>query len=129
MATSSKTLSWCATSKDDVSAFPRDAKLHIGHTLREIQNGVPLADLEDVKSFASIGPGAYEITTHSGNDGLDHRTFFVAKFPEAVYVLHAFEKKQQKTPPKEINLAKARYSNVVLARKKALADAKKASSK
>jgi phage-related protein len=119
MALSKKSLVWVGTSKEDVSSFPKEAKSHIGHTLNEIECGVPMAELSDVKSFVTVGPGVYEITTHSGNNGLDHRTFFVAKFREAVYVLHAFEKRQQKTPTKEVTVARTRYNEVINERKKA----------
>lgn len=118
-------LSFVGSSKDDISAFPKAARLHIGHTLNEIVSGVPLADLHEVKSFLTVGPGAIEITTHTGQQGVDHRTFLIAKFPDAVYVLHAFEKRQQRTPPKEIAVAKSRLSQVMQARKQALADAKR----
>lgn len=117
MAQPKKQLIFVGSSKDDISGFPKEAKIHIGHTLHEIQAGTPHAELHGVKSFVSIGPGTYEVTTHSGNDGLDHRTFFVAKFEEAIYVLHAFEKRQQKTPKREIALAKTRYQDVIEGRK------------
>ena len=42
---------------------------------------------------------------------------YVAKFEEAVYVLHAFEKKTQKTRKADIDLAKARYKALVRERK------------
>ena len=42
---------------------------------------------------------------------------YVAKFAEAVYVLHAFEKKTQKTRKADIDLAKARYKALVRERK------------
>lgn len=125
MARPNKSLIFVGSAKDDISGFPKEAKLQLGFTLYEVQCGTPLTALEDVKSFVSIGPGVYEISTHSGHNGLDHRTFFVAKFAEAVYVLHAFEKRQQKTPHKEIALAKTRYQDVIQVRK----DQKKATKK
>lgn len=45
--------------------------------------------------MASVGPGTIEIRIHTGTE---HRVLLVSKFAEAVYVLHAFEKKTQKTP-------------------------------
>ncbi len=57
----------------------------------------------------SVGTGAYEIRVHARGE---YRVFFVAKFAEGVYVLHAFEKKSQKTPRSDIEVAKKRLSDV-----------------
>lgn len=38
-----------------------------------------------------------------------HRVFYVATLGEAVFVLHSFVKKSQKTPQQDINIGKARY--------------------
>ena len=43
---------------------------------------------------------------------------YVAKFEDAVYVLHAFEKKTQKTRKADIALAKARYKALAGERKR-----------
>jgi phage-related protein len=50
----------------------------------------------------SIGVGVNEIRV---NAGTAHRVFYVAKFAEAVYVLHAMTKKTQKTPRQDIEIA------------------------
>jgi len=42
-----------------------------------------------------------------------HRVIYVAKFPEAVYVLHAFEKKSQQTPRIHLDVAAARYKQLL----------------
>jgi phage-related protein len=51
-----------------------------------------------------------EIRIHAGNE---YRVIYVAKFPEAVYVLHAFVKKTRKTPHEEIDLASRRYRDLL----------------
>ena len=56
--------------------------------------------------------------------GTAHRIFYVARFEEAVYVLHAFEKRARKTPQKDLNMARERYRDLLKARKKGT-DAKK----
>jgi len=53
----------------------------------------------------SIGPGVREIRIHTG---LEHRVFYVATFAEAVYVLHAFEKRTRKTATHDLQLARDR---------------------
>jgi len=62
----------------------------------------------------SVGRGAIEIRIRTG---AAHRVFVVTKFEEAIYVLHAFEKKSQKTAQREIELAMRRYQDVVQGRR------------
>jgi phage-related protein len=63
-------------------------------------------DPEDWKPMTTVGPGVREIRIQTD---LAHRVFYVAAFDEAVYVLHAFEKRTRKTPPGEVALARDRY--------------------
>jgi phage-related protein len=53
-----------------------------------------------------VGKGAYEIRVHLNGAW---RVIYVAKFANAIYVLHAFEKKTQKASQKDLELAKRRY--------------------
>lgn len=53
----------------------------------------------------SIGPGVLEIRIHS--DG-EFRVIYITRLHETVYVLHAFHKKSQRTPGKDIQLGRAR---------------------
>jgi phage-related protein len=55
-------------------------------------------------------PGVQEIRVHAGNE---YRVMYVAKFEEAVYVLHAFEKKTQRTPKQDLDLAGDRFRDLV----------------
>lgn len=68
--------------------------------------------------MTSVGPGVREIRIQTQ---LAHRVFYVATFEEAVYVLHAFQKKTRKTPTHEIQLARDRYHALI---RKRAADAK-----
>ncbi len=61
-----------------------------------------------------VGPGVQEIRIHTG---LEHRVFYVAKFAEGVYVLHAFEKRTGKTPKRELELARNRFRALVMKRR------------
>ena len=47
----------------------------------------------------------------------EFRVIYVAKFAEAVYVLHAFGKKSQKTPKADLDLAKRRYAQMLALRR------------
>ena len=69
--------------------------------------------------MTTVGPGVREIRIQTE---LAHRVFYLATFDEAVYVLHAFEKRTKKTPPHELTLARDRYRALL---KKRANDAKK----
>jgi len=102
-----KPLCWLGSSLDDVRAFPDDARRETGYELGRVQQGLMPTDW---KPMATVGLGAYEIRVHTR---LEHRVFYVAKFEEAIYVLHAFEKRTRQTPQGEIALAKKRLAELL----------------
>lgn len=55
----------------------------------------------------TVGSGTYEIRIKERGD--EYRVFYVAKFGDTIYVLHAFQKKSQKTPERHLNVARRRY--------------------
>lgn len=57
-----------------------------------------------------IGAGVREIRVHTG---LEHRVFYVATFEDLVHVLHAFEKRTQRTTQRDLRLAKDRLRTVL----------------
>ena len=63
----------------------------------------------DWKPMSSVGSGAVEIRIHAEGE---FRVFYVAKFEEAVYVLHIFVKKTRKTSLLDIELGKNRYADL-----------------
>lgn len=65
--------------------------------------------------MATVGPGVVEIRVHTAQE---YRVVYVAKFAEAVYVLHAFNKQTRKTLQHDIELAQQRYSELMRARSK-----------
>ena len=69
--------------------------------------------LLDVKAMPGIGPGVMEIRVHAGEE---YRVIYVAKHVEAIYVLHAFEKRSQRTRQGDIELARSRFRLVERAR-------------
>lgn len=75
----------------------------LGDELLRVQNGLMPVDFKPLKD---VGKGAYEIRVHLNGAW---RVIYVAKFADAIYVLHAFEKKTQKTSQKDMELAKRRY--------------------
>lgn len=84
-----------------------------GFELRRVQQGLQPTDC---KPMASVGTGVEEIRVHTGQE---HRVFYVARFEEGVYVLHAFEKRSRKTPAREIDIARDRLREVLATRRRA----------
>jgi phage-related protein len=77
-----KALRWLGSSREDVRAFPEDARRQAGYELFQIQNGLAPSDW---KPMASVGAGVVEIRIDAGTA---YRVFYIAKFPEAIYVIH-----------------------------------------
>ena len=69
----------------------------------------------DWKPFDDVGAGTKEIRIKDASD--IYRVMCVAKFEEAIYVLHCFQKKTQATSKQDKSIAEARYRAVVNARK------------
>ena len=103
-----KPIFWVGTSYKDLLSFPVSVKQQAGYQLHRIQNGL---EPENWKPFSMIGVGVNEIRI-SEEEGI-FRILYIAKFESKVYVLHAFQKKTQKTRRQDIEIAKARYSAVV----------------
>lgn len=108
-----KPLVFVGSSRDDLRGFPADARRRAGFELDQVQRGLSPTDR---KSMTSIGRGVMEIRIHTA---LEHRVFYVAKLEEAVYVLHAFEKKTRKTPRRDLELGRARLSQLLAQRREA----------
>jgi phage-related protein len=106
-----KALVWLGSSRDDVRSFPVDARRDAGFQLRQVQRG---RDPKDWKPMPSIAPGVREIRIHTL---VEHRVVYIARFAEAVYVLHAFEKKTRKTPRRELEIARNRLRGIVRERR------------
>jgi len=62
------------------------------------------------KPMPAIGLGVNEIRVRVGGA---YRVIYVAKFAEAVYVLHAFQKKSRKTARTDIDLARRRFRSLI----------------
>jgi phage-related protein len=63
--------------------------------------------------MSTIGPGVRELRVHTV---LEHRVCYIAKFAEAIYVLHAFEKWTKKTSQRDLDLARQRYQALIAQR-------------
>ncbi|OZI48625.1 type II toxin-antitoxin system RelE/ParE family toxin [Bordetella genomosp. 4] len=107
-----KEIRWIGSSYNDLIQFPTEARRCAGFQLSLVQAGLLP---HDWKPFDGIGQGALEIRirVHPGT----YRIIYVAKFEEAVYVLHCFEKKTQTTSKHDKTLATERYRAIVGSRK------------
>ena len=102
-----KPIHWLGASFEDLLVFPETARREAGYQLHRVQHGL---EPEDWKPFAELGAGVKEIRI-SVAQGI-YRVMYVASFADAVYVLHAFQKKTQKTPKRDIEIARARYKAI-----------------
>jgi phage-related protein len=107
-----KPIVWCGDSLRSVRAFPDDARRESGHQLNRLQQGF---DPKDWKPMTTVGPGVREIRIRLEGQ---FRILYIANLPDAVYVLCAFEKKSQKTPQRELQLATNRLHLVLEERRR-----------
>jgi phage-related protein len=101
-----KTLKFVGSSLDDLRNFPDEARRAAGFELHAVQNGL---EPSDWKPMQVIGPGLKEIRIHVLGEW---RVIYVAKFSEAVYVLHSFQKKTRTASRQDIDLARRRYKQI-----------------
>jgi phage-related protein len=107
-----KGVHFVGSSREDLRGFPEDARETAGHQLFKVQQG---KEPDDWKPIPTVGPGVNEIRVWAESG--TYRVLYVAKFEEAVYVLHVFEKRSQKTSKGDIQLAKGRYADLLKWRK------------
>ena len=101
-----KPLNFVGSSLADLRAFPASVRREIGVELMRVQlGGMPT----NYKPLKTVGAGACEVRVQL--DGA-WRVFYVARFEKAVYVLHAFQKKTQRTAKSDLELAAKRYKMI-----------------
>lgn len=106
-----KPIIWMGSSKQDLRRFPKNTQRQAGYQLYKVQLG---KEPSDSRSMPTIGKGVKEIRVRTKDA---YRVFYVAKFQEAVYVLHTFQKKTQKTSKRDIQLGQQRYKEMLRDRK------------
>ena len=87
--------------------FPGDARYDAGYQLQKVQRG---EQPDDFKPLAVVGKGVEEIRI--ADESGAYRVIYVARHADAVYVLHAFQKKSQATPKKDIETARKRFAQL-----------------
>lgn len=98
---------WLGNSHAAVRAFPPDARRDAGYQLYRVQRG---HDPSDWRPIARVGTGVREIRIHVVGE---YRVLYLATRPEAVYVLHGFVKKSQRTRKLDVDLARARLQELL----------------
>jgi phage-related protein len=106
-----KPIVWLGDTRDRLRRFPQAARREIGYQLSLIQAGRSAIDW---KPIPLVGSGVIEIRVHAEGE---YRIFYVAKFEDAVYVLHVFAKKTRKASALDVELGKKRYRELLERRK------------
>jgi phage-related protein len=88
--------------------FPEDARHDAGFQLDKAQRG---EQPDDFKALPAVGKGVKEIRV--SDDSGAYRVIYVARHADAVYVLHAFQKKTQATAKRDIDTAKRRFAQLL----------------
>jgi len=102
-----KPLHFMGSSHDDLKAFPEEARRNAGFNLDFVQRGF---EPENWKPMRTVGTGVNEIRVRDANGA--YRVIYLATRPEAVYVLHCFQKKTEKTSQRDIDLAQQRFKAI-----------------
>ena len=95
-------------SLEDLRAFPLPVRREAGHQLDRVQNG---HEPDDCKPMNTVGQGVKEIRIRDAAGAF--RVIYVAKFADAIYVLHCFQKKTEKTSKTDLDLAAKRYRDLL----------------
>lgn len=104
----SKRVEFRGSSLEDLRAFPLAVRREAGHQLDQVQHG---REPDDWKPMNTVGQGVKEIRIR--DEAGAFRVLYVAKFADAIYVLHCFQKKTEKTSKADVELAAKRYRELL----------------
>ena len=107
-----KSILYCATALRDIQEFPTRIKQRILRLLEMLAERLELQP-NDFKYVSTVGMGTYDLRVKADKQ---YRVFYVAKFEEAIYVLHAFIKKTPQTSQRDIEKGQERYKTLLLHR-------------
>ncbi|MCX7063277.1 MAG: type II toxin-antitoxin system RelE/ParE family toxin [Proteobacteria bacterium] len=92
--------------------FPEDVRHDAGYQLDRVQRG---EQPDDFKPMRSIGRGVEEIRLRDERGAF--RVVYTARIRDAVYVLHAFQKKTRATSKHDIEIAVERFAQLMRGQK------------
>jgi phage-related protein len=102
-----KPLFWAGAALAELRGLPAEARRQAGYELHRVQQGL---EPSDWRPMPSVGAAVIEIRVHTD---IEIRVFYVAKYREGVYVLHAFEKRSHQTSQHDIDLSRERLAAVL----------------
>jgi phage-related protein len=103
-----KPISFLGSSRLDIRGFPDDVRRQIGIQLDRLQRGL---DPKDWKPMKTVGPNVRELRVREPSGAF--RVIYIATFDDAVYVLHAFQKKTEATSKLDLERASKRFKELV----------------
>lgn len=89
--------------REVVQSFPREIRRSLGKALRELQTGEKLG-MPLSRPMSAVGIGVSELRIKDSSGAF--RVFYLTKSIRGILVFHAFRKKSQKTPLREIELGR-----------------------
>src|ERR1035437_6339826 len=95
-------------SRGTVRAFPTGARREAGFQIERAKRGF---DPDDWKPMKTVGPGVREIRIRDAVGAF--RVIYIATLADAVYVLHAFQKKTEATLKRDVALATTRFKELM----------------
>ena len=101
-----KLLGFVGSSLEDLRSFPRASRREAGYQLDRVQYGLEPSDWKPMKT---VGAGVREIRIRRSGQ---FRVVYVTRIDDAVYVLHAFQKKTQQTSKQDIAVARQRLKQI-----------------
>jgi phage-related protein len=105
-ASGERPLFWIGSSLSDLLSFPETVKDEIGAALSVAQFA---GKHPSAKPWKGEGPGVFEIVEDHRGDA--YRAIYTVRFADAIYVLHAFQKKSPsgiKTPRRDVDMVTQR---------------------
>lgn len=102
-----KSIRFLGDSLKRLREFPDDARQDAGYQLDKVQRG---EQPDDFKPMPSIGKGVEEIRVW--DDAGTFRVIYTARVGDVVVVIHAFQKKTQATSKRDVEVARARWSQL-----------------
>jgi len=104
-----KPVRWVGSSRRDLKTFPRPVQRDVGQALYAAQCSEEYPSVKALKGFG--GRAVLEIVVP--HEGGAWRVVYTVRYQDAIYVLHAFQKKSKRgiaTPPQELDLVKQRLA-------------------